>query len=192
VAGLLVGCGGGGGDDTSSTTATVPATTAAGGGSGAVTPGVYVGQVQGSDDSIALVTEGHRLSGAYLCIPQSTSQWIRPAPFASGTAPLVARRGVVLGSATFKGNSASGEISAGGQRPYSVQVATGDAGLYRKTSGTVNQSDFVETGWIVLPDGNVCGSTNTTTAGGGFKSEQAPSQPDSGAKVTNFADPFPF
>jgi hypothetical protein len=157
-----------------------------------VTPGVYVGQVQGTDDSVALVTDGHRLSGAYLCIPQSTSQWIRPGPFTNGKASLVARRGATLGSATFNGKTASGEVTAGGQRSFTAQVATGDAGLYRKTSGSINGGQFTETGWIVLPNGNVCGGTNTTTAGGGFQSSQAPSQPASGSKVTNFANPFPF
>ncbi len=185
---LLGGCGGGGGNDTTSTATA----TGGGGGSAAVTPGVYVGQVQGTDDSIALVTDAHRLSGAYLCIRQSTSQWIRPAPFANGKAALVARRGITLGSVTFNGNTASGEVSAGGQNSFNAQVATGDSGLYRKTSGTVNGGQFTETGWIVLPDGNVCGSTNSVTAGGGFQSQPAPAQPGSGTKVTNFADPFPF
>jgi hypothetical protein len=183
VVALLAGCGD---DDDNDTTTPAPSA-----GGGAVTPGVYVGQVQGTDDSIALVTEGHRLSGAYLCIPQS-SQWIRPSPFTKGKAPLVARRGVVLGSVTFSGDTASGQVTAGGQRPFSAQLATGDAGLYRTTSGTANQPGFSETGWIVLPDGNGCGSTNTITAGGGFQSEQAPSEPEGDAKVTDFANPFPF
>jgi hypothetical protein len=190
VLALFAGCGGGGGNDTTST-----ATATSGGGGGgaaAVTPGVYVGQVQGTDDAIALVTEGHRLSGAYLCIPQSTPQWIRPGPFVNGKAQLVARRGVALGSATFNGSGASGEVTAGGQSPFSAQVATGDAGLYRTTSGTATKPGFSETGWIVLPNGNVCGGTNTITASGGFQSTQAPSQPASGSKVTNFANPFPF
>jgi hypothetical protein len=183
---LLAGCFGGGGDKNTTSTAS------GGGASGPVTPGVYVGQVQGTDNSIALVTDAHRLSGAYLCIPQSTSQWIRPAPFANGKAPLVARRGVTLGSATFNGNTASGEVTAGGQRSFNAQIAKGDSGLYRKISGTANQPGFSETGWIVLQDGSVCGSTNSITSGGGFQSQQAAAQPASGSKVTNFTDPFPF
>jgi hypothetical protein len=187
---LIAGCGGGGGNDTT-TTATAPAT-GGGGGSAAVTPGVYVGQPEGTDDSIALVTDGHRLSGAYFCLPQSTSQWIRPSPFTNGRAPLVARRGVTLGSATFNGKTASGQVTAAGERSFSAQVATGDAGLYRKASGTANKPGFTETGWIVLPNGNVCGGTNTITSSGGFQSQPASAQPASGSKVTNFENPFPF
>ena len=155
-----------------------------------MTPGVYVGQVQGTGDSIALVTEGHRLSGAYLCIPQSTSQWIRPAPFAKGKAPLIARRGALLGSAKFAGESATGTVTAGGSRSFNAKLATGKAGLYRTTSGTANQPGFSETGWIVLSGGSFCGSTNSITAGGGFKSAPAPSNPE--GQITNFANPFPF
>ena len=159
---LLAGCGGGDNNDTT--------TAAAGGGGGAAaTPGVFVGQVEVTGDSIALVTDGNRLTGAYLCIPQSTSQWIRPAPLQSGQAALVARRGVNLGSAKFAGDSATGTVTAGGQNSFSAKLATGDAGLYRTTTGTANKPPFSETGWIVLPDGTVCGGTNTITAGGGFE-----------------------
>jgi hypothetical protein len=139
-----------------------------------------------------LVTDGNRLTGAYLCIPQSTSQWIRPAPLQSGQAALVARRGVNLGSAKFAGDTATGTVNAGGQNSFSAKLATGYAGLYRTTSGTANKPPFSETGWIVLPDGTVCGGTNTITAGGGFKSGPAPSKPEGSGRVTDFANPFPF
>jgi hypothetical protein len=186
---LLAGCGGGGGDNTTSTSA-APAGSAGGGGSAAVAQGVYVGQVQNTQNTIALVTDGHRLSGAYLCIPQSTSQWIRPAPLQSGQAALVARRGVVLGSAKFASDTATGTVNAGGQNPFSAKLASGKAGLYRKTSGTANKPGFSETGWIVLPDGSVCGSTNTITAGGGFQGQQTTSSPE--GQVTDLENPFPF
>jgi len=200
AAALLAGCGG-----SSTTTVTAPSSSApssgtggataggggtSGGGGGKVTPGVYVGQVQGTNDSIALVTEGHRLSGAFLCIPTSTSQWIKPAPFTRGKAVLVARRGATLGSASFSGSSASGKVVTSGSRPFSAKLATGKAGLYRTFSGTANQPGFSETGWIVLPNGNTCGGTNSITSGGGFKSSPAPSTPT--GQITNFANPFPF
>jgi hypothetical protein len=187
---LLAGCGGGGGGS-SSTAASTPATPSGGGGAtGAVTPGVYVNQVKGTNASIALVTDGHRLSGAYLCIPQQTPQWIKPAPFANGKVPLVARRGVILGSAKFTPNGATGTIKAQGTDSFSAKLATGKAGLYRTTSGTSNQPGFSETGWIVLPDGSVCGGTNTITAGGGFQTGPAPSTTK--GQITDFANPFPF
>jgi hypothetical protein len=194
---LLAGCGG-----SSTTTVTSPSsgapsgggassgTPSTGGGGGAGSPGVFVGQVQGTSDAIALVTDGHRLSGAFLCIPTSTSEWIKPTPFANGKAPLVARRGTLLGAAKFAGSSASGNVTAGGARSFTAKLATGKAGLYRTFSGTVNQPGFSETGWIVLPNGNTCGATNSITSGGGFKGGPAPSTPK--GQITNFANPFPF
>jgi hypothetical protein len=182
---LLAGCGGGDDEDTTST----PATPAPGGKQSA-TPGVYVGEVTGTNNLIGLVTDGQRLSGAYLCLPNATSQWIRPAPLQNGQAALVARRGVVLGSAKFAGDTATGTVNAGGEKDFSANLATGDAGLYRKTSGTTNQPGFSETGWVVLPDGNTCGSTNTITSGDGFQSQHETSSPE--GKITDFANPFPF
>ena len=187
---LLAGCGGG--DDDDDATDTGAAATTGGGGGGAATPGVYVGQVGETDDSIAVVTDGARLTGAFLCIPQSTSQWIRPSPLKDGEAPLVARRGVVLGSAKFSGETATGTVQAGGENDFSAKLASGYAGLYRTTSGTTNKPGFKETGWIVLPNGGVCGGTNSITADGGFESGPAPDKPDGSGRVTNFANPFPF
>jgi hypothetical protein len=183
---LLAGCGGGGDDDETTTAATT------GGGGGAATPGVFVGQVEGTDDAIALVTDGNRLTGAFLCIPDSTSQWVRPAPLQDGQAALVARRGVNLGSAKFAGDTATGTVNAGGQNSFSAKAASGYAGLYRVTSGNANNPPYSETGWIVLPDGTVCGGTNTITAGGGFRSGPAPSKPQGSGRVTDFANPTPF
>jgi hypothetical protein len=182
---LLVGCGGDDDETTTNTSATP------GAGQSTARPGVYVAQVEGTDASVALVTDGSRLSGAYLCIPKETSQWIQPAPFQGGKARLVARRGVSLGAARFRGKSAKGDVDVpGGSHSFNAQLASGKAGLYRTTSGTANQPGFSETGWIVLPEGSVCGSTNSITAGGGFASEPAPSSPE--GRVTDFADPFPF
>jgi hypothetical protein len=195
---LLAGCGGGGDSSSSSTTnaATTPSGGGAagggatGGGASAFSAGVYVGQVGSTDASVALVSDGSRLSGAFLCIPQSTSQWIKPSPVANGKAPLIARRGVLLGSAKFAGKSATGKVTAEGTQPYTAKLASGKAGLYRTVSGTANQPGFTETGWIVLPGGGTCGSTSSITSGGGFKSAPAPSTPK--GQITNFGNPFPF
>ena len=68
LVGLIAGCGGGGGDKMT-TTATATATAPAGGGGGSATAGVYVGEVEGTNHLIALVTDGGtRVSGAYLCV----------------------------------------------------------------------------------------------------------------------------
>jgi hypothetical protein len=179
-----------GGDDDDDTTTAPAGGAGAAGGAKSATQGVYVGQVGATDNLIGLVTDGSRLTGAYLCLTQGTSQWIRPAPLQNGQASLVARRGVVLGSAKFSGDTATGTVNAGGENEFSAKLATGDAGLYRKTSGNVNQSDFSETGWIVLPGGNTCGSTNSMASGGGFQSQPETSSPE--GKVTSFVNPFPF
>jgi hypothetical protein len=124
---------------------------------------------------------------------QPTSQWIRPAPLAGGKAPLIARRGMNLGEASFAGDRANGAANVGGgSHSFSAKLATGHAGLYRTTDGTANKPGFTETGWVVLPSGNVCGSTNSVSASGGFESKPAPSKPKGSVHVTNFANPFPF
>jgi hypothetical protein len=187
---LLAGCGGGGGGGSSSTSAATSPSAGAGGGKKQATPGVYVGRVQNTNDLIGLVTDGSRVTGAYLCVPNVVGQWVRPAPLRNGKAPLVARRGVALGSATFSGNTATGKAQAGGTNNYSAKLATGKAGIYRTTTGSANQPGSTETGWVVLPDGSTCGTTNSVTSGGGFKSQSAPSSPQN--KVTDFTDPFPF
>jgi hypothetical protein len=159
-----------------------------GNGAQQVTPGVFLAQVGNS--YLALVTDGQRLSGAYLCNSEKVSSWIQPAPLEGGTAKLVARRGDDLGQASFAGASAGGEvIVAGGSQSFSAELAKGKAGLFRTTSGKANQPGFSETGWIVLADGSTCGTTTTLTQGGA-KIAPAPSSPK--GQIKNYADPFPF
>jgi hypothetical protein len=171
-------------------TPTTPATTN-GGGAQPVSAGVFVGKVDGTDAEVALVTNGERLSGAYLCSPNG-AVWFRPATFAGGTADLVPRSGETLGEASFAGEGASGNVDLGGDsHSFSAELATGKAGLYRTTSGEPEGEGRVsETGWIVLPDGSKCGRTNSITPGGDFKTEPAPSRPK--GHVTDFTNPFPF
>jgi hypothetical protein len=153
------------------------------------TPGVFVGNVEGTKASIALVTDGQRLTGAYLCIPRGATSWISPAPLLDDKATLIARRKVTLGDASFAGDRATGEVTvAGGSRSFNAELATGKAGLYHATSGTTDEPGSTETGWIVLPNGSICGTANSVIAGGGFKSEPAPSKPR--GKITNFTNPF--
>jgi hypothetical protein len=153
------------------------------------TPGVFVGNVIGTDGSIALVTDGQRLSGAYLCVPHGETSWISPAPLLDDKARLIARRKATLGEASFAGDRATGVVAvAGGSRTFNAELATGKAGLYHATSGTASEPGSSETGWIVLPNGSICGTTNSVIAGGSFKSEPAPAKPK--GKVTNFGNPF--
>jgi hypothetical protein len=172
---LLAGCGGDDDDD----------------GGAPPTAGVFVAEVEGTEAQIALVTDGASLGGGFLCVPKGGSSWIRGAPLEDGTVELVARREESLGEATFDGDTASGEVSvAGGPHSFSAELAAGKAGLYRTTSGKAGEPGFSETGWVVLPDGSVCGVTGTTTEGGGFEFQRAPSDPKN--QITDFANPFPF
>lgn len=105
----------------------------------------------------------------------------------------MARRGTALGEVKFAAGNASGKVTAeGGSQSYTATPAKGYAGLYRTTTGPASKPGSTETGWVVLPDGDVCGNTNSVTAGGGFKSEPAPSQPEGSGKVSDFANPFSF
>ena len=155
---------------------------------------MFVAKVENTVANIALVTDGKRLTAAYLCIPkfpQGGTSWMSPAPLADGKAALTARRGVILGEASFSGDSATGKVTvAGGSRSFSADLAKGYAGLYRTTSGEAGKTGSSETGWIVLPDGGVCGVTNLNVPGGGFKSEPAPSKPEGDGHITNFANPY--
>lgn len=181
---LLAGCGG----DDDDETATSPTS---GGGAQKVTAGVFVGKVEGTDAAVALVTNGRRLTGAYLCIPKGGTSWISPAPLTDGKAKLVARRGMTLGEAGFAGDSATGKAKvAGGLRNFNAEPAKAYAGLYRTTSGEAGEPGSTETGWIVLPDGTICGTINSITPGGAFKSKPAPPKPEGEGRVTNFSSPY--
>ncbi len=53
-------------------------------------------------------------------------------------------------------------------------MATGRAGLYRTVKGEPGESGYVETGWIVLPDGSERGATNLVDPAGDDRTEPAP------------------
>ena len=185
AAALLAGCGGG------TKTVTVNAAGGTVGGSGPAKAGVYAGLVEGTDTNIALVSDGKRLTGAYVCNSRlKVGRWIRPAPLANNRAGLVARNGDSVGEATLAGDRASGSLTIGpGSGSFSAQIATGKAGLYRTASGTAAKPGFKETGWIVTPNGSTCGYTTTLTSKG---STIRPAPPTPKGKITNFANPFPF
>jgi hypothetical protein len=160
------------------------------GGLQAVKPGVFVGRIEHIDTYVALVTDGQRLTGANLCFERGGFAWIRPAPLEDGRTELITRSGEILGETSFAGRSARGDVNfAGSSQSFSAKLATGKAGLYRTTSGKPGEAGFSETGWIVLPDGSVCGTTGTVTQSGS-KVRPAPSSPK--GHVTDFVNPFPF
>lgn len=127
---------------------------ACGGGSAAPKDGSYVGKVDGTDAYIALVTGGGKVAG-YICDGASISVWIPAATVSGNTASLVSRKGVALGPVTWSGSTASGTLTIDGtSHPFTAELATGDAGLYRAAQGTPGDAGAVEVGWVVLPDGS--------------------------------------
>jgi hypothetical protein len=157
-------------------------------GSQSVPAGVFVGKVHGTSADIALVTDGERLTGAYLCNSKGVSPWFRPALLPDGRADLVTRGGDALGNVSFAGKRATGGVAVGVKSgSFSAQLAKGKAGLYRTTSGKAGKPGFRETGWIMLPDGSKCGSTDVN-APSGYKSVPAPASPK--GKVSDFVNPY--
>ncbi len=182
---LVAGCGGGGGSTSSASTSP------AGPGTKAATAGVYVASVPPTKAAIALVTDGSRLTGGFLCIPHGGTSWIKPAPFANGAAALDARNGTHLGTASFADKSATGQVTVeGASRSFTAKLASGKAGLYRTVKGTGGKPGYAETGWIVQPSGQVCAVTNSIASDGSFRSEPTKASPK--GKITNFEVPFSY
>jgi hypothetical protein len=175
----LAGCGG--------SSKTITSTAA---GEGKTTPGVYVGRVAGSDAFIALATNGSRVGGGYICDGHKLSVWLRSANLHDGQAALISRQGTVVGQASFSGHSATGSVAvAGATRAYTTQIATGQGGLYRTASGISGKPSFRETGWIVLPNGSVKGTTRFTNPVGTLETMPASGSPK-GKTTSNFTNPI--
>jgi hypothetical protein len=136
---------------------------ACGGGSSAPKDGSYVGKVDGTDAYIALVTGSGKVAG-YICDSASISVWIPAATISGNTASLVSRKGVAVGPVTWSGTTASGTLTIDGiSHPFTAELATGDAGLYRAVQGTPGEAGAVEVGWVVLPDASQRGTITSFT-----------------------------
>jgi hypothetical protein len=120
----------------------------------------YVGRVEGSDAFVALVAEGSRLVG-YVCDGREVSSWLEGSSFEDGRAQLENRDGQAVGEATLDPASASGEVEVdGASHRFTAELAEDSAGLFRRTRGEPGEEGFRETGWIVLDDGSVKGTTS--------------------------------
>ena len=154
--------------------------------------GVFVGEVEETDAYIALISDGERLLGGYLCDGKDTSVWVKPAKIAGGEVTLTSRAGDELGSARLSADEASGEVTVADEaHAFSATPATGKAGLYREAKGKFGKPGFEETGWIVLADGSVRGRTNFIDPTGGFKTgtKSAPTAVGGDQLTTGFIDP---
>jgi hypothetical protein len=118
----------------------------------------YVGQVSGTNAYIALVAEGGKLSG-YVSDSKQVSTWLT-APRLASSVELESRQGDPLGDVSG-GDTAGGSVEvAGKDRTFTLERATGEAGLYRAARGKPGKKGFVEVGWVVLADGSQRGGTN--------------------------------
>ena len=155
---VLAGCGDDGGSSSSTPTRAKPA---------AQLKGAFVGEVDGTDAYLALVSDGTRVLG-YVCDSKKLSRWIDVAAIRDGAARLSARDGDDLGEAMLSAGRVSGTITIDGeQHTFRAEPASGEAGLYRaarvdREDGKLVEGE-VEAGWIVLPDGTQRGATNVGT-----------------------------
>ncbi len=129
--------------------------------------GTFVGKVDGTGAYLALVSDGTRVLG-YVCDSKQVSSWIDVASIRDGRAGLSSRSGAALGEARFSDGRVRGSITVGGdEHAFSLDLASGQAGLYR--AARVQQKDGklgdgeLEVGWVVLSDGTQRGGTNVGT-----------------------------
>lgn len=160
-----------------------------GGEAAGVRPGTYLGKVAGTDAYIALIADGDELRGGYLCDSKDISTWLKSAAVDGDEAALASRTDDPVGSATWSGTKVSGTVQVGGaNHDFTATLATGDAGLYRKATGTFGEAGFEETGWIVLGDGSLRGRTGFIDANLKTGTKAAPSSVSGDLLDTGFID----
>lgn len=138
---------------------------------GATSAGTYVGEVEGSDAYIALVTDGENVSG-YLSdgTPKGVDvyYWIGASAVSDGSATLVARFGEpIVGEAEFADDEVSGQVvlhDLGGKRvAFTAELASGEAGLYSAAARRApGEHALAEAGWILAADGSQRGAVGFT------------------------------
>lgn len=129
---------------------------------------MFVGRLTGYDASIAIVSDGERVSG-HVCDGRQLSFWFGLAPFAGDEAELVARIGFNVGTVTVADGTARGTFKIEDtDATFDLAAASGAAGVYRATVGEVGQPGFAEAGWIILGDETQCGGVVAYDAEGGM------------------------
>lgn len=169
------------GDDDDDEGAQQPAETTA---QAAAPDGTYVGEVSGTDAYIALVIDEGKLSG-YVCDSKQVSTWLT-SPRADGeSVALESRQGDSLGEVGFAGDTADGSVEiAGEEQTFTLERATGEAGLYRAAKGRPGEEGFVEVGWVLLADGTQRGGTNFIDPQSDIAVSPAPNLNPGAANVT--------
>jgi len=158
----------------------------------AAAEGVFVGEVEGTDAYVALISDGTELRGGYVCDGKRTSVWLKPAALSDGQVSLTSRAGEALGTAELSDDGAGGELKLAGEaHAFSAAPASGKAGLYREAKGELGKPGYSETGWIVLADGSVRGRTNFAATDPDAKTgtKAAPSSVGGDSLDTGYIDP---
>jgi hypothetical protein len=167
-----------------------------------VTPGSYVGKVEGTDAYIGLVYDGEQVGG-YVTANGQASSWLEPSDVSAdeyedesekvrsrAVATLVSRQGDELGDVTLSPESlsggsvvdsaATGEVEVDG-RPhgFEAKLTEGVEGLFVARRGEIGAPNSIEVGWVVLEDGTQRGSTQLVDPAGSIAVKPAPPLPPS-------------
>ncbi|WP_345377639.1 serine/threonine-protein kinase [Pseudonocardia yuanmonensis] len=119
-----------------------------------ITEAVYTGRTSGNELTLAVGIKDGRAAG-YLCDGKQVEAWLE----GTVTGDKLVLRGKTEANAvtaTLDQRSALGTVTAGGvQRPFSAQLALGEAGLFESRRSVAGLATRI--GWIVLPDGSQVG-----------------------------------
>ncbi|GAA2903127.1 hypothetical protein GCM10010472_71690 [Pseudonocardia halophobica] len=119
-----------------------------------MTEAVFTGRTSGNELTLAVGIKDGRAAG-YLCDGKQVEAWLE----GTVTGDKLVLRGKTEANAvtaTLDQRSALGIVTAGGvQRPFSAQLALGEAGLFESRRTVAGLSTRI--GWIVLPDGSQVG-----------------------------------
>jgi len=113
----------------------------------------YVGQVEGTDAFIGLVTDGSQIT-AYVCDGTDTTisilAWFKGS-LSENAFTLVNDNNLTL-TGKIDSGKASGSLSLadGSQHAFVSEIAEGSAGVFREEKAV--NGDVTVTGWIVLPN----------------------------------------
>ena len=97
------------------------------------------------------------------------------------------RDGRVLGTVRLEAQRAVGEVQLAARRAQFTAVpASGEAGLYRESTGSPGEPGYRESGWIVLADASARGSTQFTSTDSDLVVGPAPKRARTAQPVTSF------
>jgi serine/threonine-protein kinase len=116
-------------------------------------PDTYVGRTDDEAAAVALVFNGDEVTG-YVC-DGVTEAWMNGEVTVDGELELTGEEAEL--TATYDGDSAQGEVTAGGQTwSFEIEFVAPPDGLYRVADSILGGAE-VDGAWIVLPDGTQIG-----------------------------------